>query len=551
MTSTRQGSAPGQRRGRPLKELDPGLGPAVRLWATYARDAVAESWPSRQDAARALGTEKSELSRILAGKLMPPKEWLTGLHEARERESGVPVEPSGRAYAFGLYMDALKESEDEAAGRPAGKKPYQQRWARYDLERRLEAARDRQWGLETELADARREQAELDSTVAGLHRQLETARETGTQELRQRNEWQQRQLEAASAYVRDLELRLEGSERQRAEMARTISRLEAEIRVLSNQAARLIEEAEPTRREPEPALATVGAGRAEGNGGGVRGAGQRDSRTSVGRTYSPGTGTTATQWSKPPYFTVWRLIGFLLAAVALVAGTRLSLAPYQDLRAYQRAQPCVTTVKDVTTADCISAETGKVTQKDTYEEGTNDNKRTVYELVVARASGSFETHEVDGEIYSAAQEGKAANLKTWHDRVVEIAVGEEAFELPPMGTDFAWRIGLAWAGLGLLIWSLLGNGKPGDPDLNGEIVTRILGWGAIGYCFWQIAKEVMGRGSVDPVAVAGAAFGLLVGAGFLFLAGGRTRGPKSVWWRWKERIALRRRRRRAQRSTHG
>lgn len=548
MTSAPQGSAPGRRRGRPLKELDPGLGPAVRLWATYARDAVGESWPSRQDAARALATEKSELSRILAGKLMPPKEWLTGLHEAREREAGVPVEPSGKTYAFGLYMDALKESEDEAARRPAGKKPYQQRWARYDLERKLEAARDRQRGLETELADARREQAELDTTVAGLHRQLETAREAGTQELRRRNERQQRQLEAASAYVRDLELRLRGSERQRELMARTISHLEAEIRVLRGQVARLIEEAEPARRQPEPALATAGAGRAEGNGSGVRGAGQRDGYTSVGRTYSPGMGATAPQWQEPPYFTVWRLIGFLLAAAALVAGTYLSQAPYQDLRAYQRAQPCVKTVKDATTADCISQETGKVTQKDIYEEGSKDKKRTVYELVVERASGSFETHEVDGEVYSAAQEGNAVDLKTWHDRVVEIAVGGEVFELPPMGTDFAWRIGLAWAGLGLLLWSLLGNGKPGD--FIGEIVTRVLGWGAIGYCSWQIAGEVMGRGSVDLVAVAGAAFGLLVGAGFLFLAGGRTRGPKSVWWRWKDRIALRRRRRRSQGSTH-
>ncbi|QFQ98963.1 hypothetical protein F9278_25560 [Streptomyces phaeolivaceus] len=472
---------------------------------------------------------------------MPPKEWLTGLHEAREREAGVPVEPSRKAYAFGLYMDALKEFEDEAARRPAGKKPYQQRWTRYDLERKLEVARDRQQVLETELADARRQQVELDTTVAGLHRQLETAREAGTQDLRRRNEWQQRQLEAASAFVRDLEHRLRGSEQQREEMARTTGHLEAEIRVLQGQVARLIEEAEPARHEREPALTAVMAGRAEGNGDRGAGAGQRDGRGSGGRTYSPSTGTTGTLYRKPPYFTVWRLIGFLLAATALVAGLYLSLAPYQDLRAYQRAQPCVTTVEDATTADCISQETGRVAQKDAYEEGSKDQKKTVYKLVVERASGSFEAFEVDGEVYSAAQEGSAAALKTWHGRVIEIAVGEEVFELAPMGVDFAWRIGLAWAGLGLLLWSLLGDRRFGR--FYGLSVFRVAGWGWIGYSFWLFAEEGMGRGSVDLVAVASAACFFLLGAWFLFLFSWSTRGPRSPLWRREGRIALRRRRR--------
>ncbi|WP_210588262.1 hypothetical protein [Streptomyces sp. GESEQ-35] len=540
MTSGLQGREPGRRRGRPLKELDPDLGPAVRGWATYARGVVGELWPSRQDAARALATEKSELSRILAGKLMPAKEWLTALHEARERVAGVPVPAGDRARAFGLYMDALKESEDEAALRPAGKKPYQQRWARYDLEWRLEEAG-------TQLADALTEREELDSAVADLNRALRTARDTATAreagvlELRRQNEWQQRQLTAASAFVRDLELQLQNSEEQREYMAATILRLEAEVRTLRRQVNFLTEEEERRQRVAEPAMAMAGANRAEGNASGVRDVPRRDGGVLVGESRS--LGGTATHWRRPdpPYFTALRLVGFVLAAGALMVGAYLSWGPFQDLRAYQRAQSCGA-AEAARTADCVGQETGEVAQKDSYEEGDKESKQTIYELTVRRASGSFEMHQVHSEVYSAAQVGIEADLKIWHGRVVEIAVGAETFELTPMGADLAWRLGLLWAGLGLLLWSLLGNGGLGY--FAWDLFPKVFGWAFAAVGLWKLGTEVMGRG---PVALAPSlGYGVIVafGAGFvLFGPDDWTDGPEPAWRVWLDRLSLWRRRR--------
>ncbi|MFJ8634178.1 hypothetical protein [Streptomyces sp. NPDC093568] len=509
---------------------------------------VGELWPSRQDAARALATEKSELSRILAGKLMPAREWLAVLHEARERVAGMPVPAEEKARVFALYMDALKESEDEAARRPAGKKPYQQRWARYDLERKLEAAQDRQRAVETELAEALKARGRLDGAVAGLHRELRTAqvaasaREAGVLELRRHSEWQQRQLKAASAYVQDLELRLRSSEQQREQMAVTVLRLEAEVRTLRGQVTRLSEE-ESRRRVAAPVMATVGTGRVEGGASGSRNGPRRDGWVPVGQGRSP-TGWMITHLRRPspPYFTPPRRIGFAVAVVALVLGTYLSWEPLEDLRAYQRAQVCAVT-EAATTEDCVGQETGEVAQKDSYEEGDKETKQTIYELTVRRDSGSFETHRVDSEVYSAAEVGREAGFTIWRDRVVEIAVQEETFELTPMGADLAWRLAVLWVGLGLLMWSLLGNGELGE--FGWQIFGRAFGWAFAGGGLWKIGTEVMGRGPValGPTLVCGVF--VVVGVGFAsFFGDDWTGGPESAWRLWLDRLSLWRRRRR-------
>jgi hypothetical protein len=509
---------------------------------------VRELWPSRQDASRALATEKSELSRILAGKLMPAREWLAALHEARERLAGLPVPTEEKARAFALYMDALKESEDEAARRPAGKKPYQQRWARYDLERKLEAARDRQRAVETELTEALKARGRLDGAVADLSRELRTvrdaasAREAGVLELRRHNDRQQRQLKAASAYVRDLELQLRSSEQQREHMAVTVRRLEAEVRTLRRQVSLLTEE-ESRQRVAEPVMATVGAGRAEGGASGVRHVPRRDGWVYVGQERSP-TGGTMTHWRRPypPYFTALRRVGFALAAVALVVGTYLSWGPFQDLRAYQRAPLCAAT-EAATTEDCVGQEAGEVAQKDSYEEGDKESKKTIYELTVRRASGSFETHRVDSEVYSAAEVGSEADFTIWRDRVVEIAVGEETLELTPMGVDLAWRLAILWAGLGLLIWSLLSNAEL--EDFGWQILPKAFGWACAGGGLWMIGTEVMGRGAVALGPTLGYGVIVVVGVGFAsFFGHDWTDGPEPAWRVWLDKLSLWRRRRR-------
>lgn len=113
------------------------------------------------------GTERSELSRILAGKLMPSKEWLTRLHEARESEGSL-VPSQEREDAFTSCMHALKEAEEATATRAGKQRPYPQRRARYDLERKLEAARRKEHEAGTELAEARHSYERLEQEAAEL-----------------------------------------------------------------------------------------------------------------------------------------------------------------------------------------------------------------------------------------------------------------------------------------------------------------------------------------------------------------------------------------------
>ncbi|OIJ97022.1 hypothetical protein [Streptomyces monashensis] len=219
--------------GRPRKDPE-GLAQPVAKWAEYLRPRV-DAWPVRREAAEALGTEESRLSRIVRGEVIPSREWLATFHEAYARKTGRPVSDRDRKDAAVLYMEALRAVEEAARERTKGRNPHQRRSVFYQLEDKLGEALHREQEAVQELEQAQQAQRTLDVEVARLKAALARARadlpaaEADNRRLRAANEQQDQQLVAAAAYVRDLETQLHNRELQRVSMLETIRQLRQEI----------------------------------------------------------------------------------------------------------------------------------------------------------------------------------------------------------------------------------------------------------------------------------------------------------------------------------
>ncbi|MGW1563928.1 hypothetical protein ACWCQ1_46825 [Streptomyces sp. NPDC002144] len=426
---------------------------------------VSGTWARQRDAAAAIGTKESELSRILAGRIMPGKEWLPALHRAREQATGLSVSSYEQARVFALYMDALQEWE-EAAARSASRKPYQQRWARYDLERRLEVEESRLTRALEAWARCERDRSDLDRALVEARRAA-AAEEAAARRLRTENAGQRRQLEAASVYVRELEGRLLKSEQ--------LSRYwENEAAALRRQVELLMEEQRNKIPSDVRALVTAGAAR-------------RERTTASPRTSSTGTHDFPSSSPRPDredpqkprkrsekqrkrarlfflYFSPARILTFLLAVTLALVGALAVADPYEEMSVYKSAQLCSASAN----SDCIRKESGKVTGKDS----TTSDDETTYELTFERASGDIEDHDVSWDVYRVAAKGDTVNYKVWREKVIEISVNGEKEEIPPSITTLLLALALLWLSLGLFLWSLIGDGRI-------AIFTKMEGFGKI------------------------------------------------------------------------
>lgn len=229
--------------GRPRKDPE-GLAQPVAEWVEYLRPRV-DAWPVRREAAEALGTEESRLSRIVRGEVIPSREWLATFHEAYARKTGRPVSDRDRKDAAVLYMEALRAVEEAARERTKGRNPHPRRSVLYRLEDKLDEALHREQEAVQELEQAQQAQRTLDVEVARLKAALAQARadlpaaEADNRRLREENEQQNQQLVAAAAYVRDLETQLHNRELQRVSMLETIRQLRQEITELRQHAHQL------------------------------------------------------------------------------------------------------------------------------------------------------------------------------------------------------------------------------------------------------------------------------------------------------------------------
>ncbi|MGY1502622.1 hypothetical protein ACW4TU_39580 [Streptomyces sp. QTS52] len=140
------------------------------------------------------------------------------------------------------------------------------------------------------------------------------------------------------------------------------------------------------------------------------------------------------------------------------------------------------------THGCIAREIGSVTGRDTHVETTTDEsgttKQTHDDVTYRRASGTQETKEVVSSVYDAAKSGERADLETWRGEVVWITVAgqSDGFDPSTEGALTSTAV-LAWVGLGLLLWFLLGDGTL--RHLLGNFGFRPIGWVRFG--FWTVS----------------------------------------------------------------
>jgi hypothetical protein len=206
----------------------------------------------RAFAARAGNTDHTSVSRYLRGERLA-SEWFLDRFEQDARDQGCPVPPA--------RMQRLRQLRS-AALRSSGNSNYRLQAMVEDLEALLEEVR-LQRCLDREQIDVLRHArtAALDENRALLERcehlqqdlaavcseltlargereEAETGKreaERGRHQAEQDNAALQRQLEAASVYVRDVHTQLADTERHGEQMAQTITSLQHEVSVLRRQ----------------------------------------------------------------------------------------------------------------------------------------------------------------------------------------------------------------------------------------------------------------------------------------------------------------------------
>jgi hypothetical protein len=186
------------------------------------------------------------------------------------------------------------------------------------------------------------------------------------------------------------------------------------------------------------------------------------------------------------WIVIVRAGALLVGVAAIVCAVLWSVQPYRDTMAFRHAHLCSGAVPTPPSAvhDCVAREIGSVTGRHSYVETTSDesgtSKETHYEVTYRRASGATETKEVVASVYNVAKSGERADLETWRGAVVWITVAgqSDGFDPPTEGVLTNTAV-LAWTGLGLLLWFLLGNGTL--RHLFGNFGLRPIGWINFGY----------------------------------------------------------------------
>ncbi|WP_405736078.1 hypothetical protein OG607_44065 [Streptomyces sp. NBC_01537] len=189
------------------------------------------------------------------------------------------------------------------------------------------------------------------------------------------------------------------------------------------------------------------------------------------------------------WIVIVRAGALVVGVAAMVCGVLWSVEPYRDTMAFRHAYLCAGGAPTPASAahGCVAREIGSVTGRHTYVETISDEsgstRKTHYVVTYRRASGTQESKEVVSAVYKAAGSGERADLETWRGAVVWITVAgrSDGFDPPAEGTLTEYVM-LAWAGLGLLVWFLLGDGTL--RHLFGICGMRAVGW--ISFGFWTV-----------------------------------------------------------------
>jgi hypothetical protein len=190
------------------------------------------------------------------------------------------------------------------------------------------------------------------------------------------------------------------------------------------------------------------------------------------------------------WIVVVRAVALLVGVVAIVSAALWSVGPYRDATAFRHAYLCPggSPTPASATRGCVAREIGSVTGRHTYETSDSDgdgstSEETHYTVSYQRASGMTESQEVVGSVYDAARPGARADLETWRGAVVWITVAgrSDGFD-PPTVDILTYTAQLGWAGLGLVLWFLVGDGTLAHLFGNGGL--RPLGW--IMFGFWTV-----------------------------------------------------------------
>ncbi|MFJ1753406.1 hypothetical protein [Kitasatospora sp. NPDC088134] len=150
-------------------------------------------------------------------------------------------------------------------------------------------------------------------------------------------------------------------------------------------------------------------------------------------------------------------VAFVLAGLPpVLLGFLLFVGAFEERAAYRSAPLCGTPAPGPD-ADCLLAESGRVTAKrvsDSIEDGTG------YYLRVARGTGPTEEYEVDEFLHQHVESGSAVDLKVWKGLVVRIAVDGHEVGVPTLSRQ-GW-LGLAGATLLIALGTVVTSyGLPG------------------------------------------------------------------------------------------
>lgn len=167
-------------------------------------------------------------------------------------------------------------------------------------------------------------------------------------------------------------------------------------------------------------------------------------------------------------------------------GLWLAYGPYRDLSALRNAAPCPPAAAHTSVA-CIADQPGRVEGASTYTtsyiSGVDGHQSytTHYTLKISRAGGAVTQVEVGSPLYNVARPGTDVALRTWHDQVIQVSAGGKTSVLVlPSDTSLTWALMLAWAGVGLLLWSLFGRAERERRTMFGKFDIFALGWMFLG-----------------------------------------------------------------------
>ncbi|MBO0876731.1 MAG: hypothetical protein J2P19_25420, partial [Pseudonocardia sp.] len=228
----------------------------------------------------------------------------------------------------------------------------------------------------------------------------------------------------------------------------------------------------------------------------------------------------------------------VLGLLALIVGLWLAYDPYQDISAFRSAAPCPLATADPSVT-CIADQPGRVEGASTYTtsdiSGVDGHQSftTHYTLKISRAGGALTRLEVGSDLYKVARPGTDVALRTWHDHVIQVSAGGRTSVLSlPSDSSLTWAFMLAWAGLGLLLWSLFGRAERERRALFGKLGILAFGWMFLGFWTQNLVARPLSLWSITApwaLALSGfmLVFGWMVTAGFF-----RREETESTGSRW-------------------